>query len=115
MLQEHLLVGLKPIHGGLHRSADDHFVHTNMDTDVLLSEEPPPGQPARDLLRLCLPSWLNSFACLLELASVCCPRREPELLACWQGQLAWRVHCALSLPPHPAGLLGRGCRQHPQT
>ncbi len=39
-LQEHCLVGLR---GQVKRGPDNHIVHTNFDTDVIVSEEPPLG------------------------------------------------------------------------
>ncbi len=38
--QEHCLLGIR---GNLQRSHDGHILHTNIDTDVIVSEEPPLG------------------------------------------------------------------------
>ncbi|KAI8619707.1 MT-A70-domain-containing protein [Chytriomyces sp. MP71] len=42
--KEHCLVGIK---GTLRRSSDTHFIHCNVDTDILISEEPPHGSTAK--------------------------------------------------------------------
>eukprot|EP00048_Salpingoeca_helianthica_P003260 m.65387 g.65387 ORF g.65387 m.65387 type:complete len:400 (+) comp12599_c0_seq2:3-1202(+) len=39
--KEHCLVGL---HGRVKRGVDGHVVHTNIDVDVIVAEEPPPGR-----------------------------------------------------------------------
>eukprot|EP00123_Amoebidium_parasiticum_P021334 comp65571_c0_seq1/m.48001 comp65571_c0_seq1/g.48001 ORF comp65571_c0_seq1/g.48001 comp65571_c0_seq1/m.48001 type:complete len:402 (-) comp65571_c0_seq1:75-1280(-) len=39
-IKEHCLVGMR---GGLQRSTDTDFVHANIDTDVIIAEEPPLG------------------------------------------------------------------------
>ncbi|KAJ3410072.1 N6-adenosine-methyltransferase subunit mettl14 [Chytridiales sp. JEL 0842] len=39
--KEHLLVGIR---GTLRRSTDTHFIHCNVDTDVIVAEEPSPEQ-----------------------------------------------------------------------
>eukprot|EP01105_Mastigella_eilhardi_P006526 TRINITY_DN1806_c0_g1_i1.p1 TRINITY_DN1806_c0_g1~~TRINITY_DN1806_c0_g1_i1.p1 ORF type:complete len:459 (-),score=62.80 TRINITY_DN1806_c0_g1_i1:31-1407(-) len=38
--KEHCLMGIK---GTVRRNKDGHIIHTNIDTDVIISEEPPPG------------------------------------------------------------------------
>ena len=38
--KEHCLVGIK---GAVKRGVDGHFIHANIDTDVIVSEEPPQG------------------------------------------------------------------------
>ncbi|KAJ3067960.1 N6-adenosine-methyltransferase subunit mettl14 [Podochytrium sp. JEL0797] len=42
--KEHCLVGIR---GTLRRSTDTHFIHCNIDTDVIISEEPPHGDTAK--------------------------------------------------------------------
>ncbi|KAI9344929.1 hypothetical protein BDR26DRAFT_856956 [Obelidium mucronatum] len=42
--KEHCLVGIR---GTLRRSIDTHFIHCNVDTDVIISEEPPNGDTAK--------------------------------------------------------------------
>lgn len=39
-IQEHCLMGIR---GNVKRSLDGHIIHTNVDTDVIVSEEPPLG------------------------------------------------------------------------
>lgn len=39
-VKEHCLVGVK---GDVRRASDSHFIHANIDTDVIVSEEPPLG------------------------------------------------------------------------
>ena len=39
-LQEHCLLGIR---GNVKRNTDGHLIHTNCDTDVIVSEEPPLG------------------------------------------------------------------------
>lgn len=39
-VKEHCLVGVK---GDVKRASDSHFIHANIDTDVIVSEEPPIG------------------------------------------------------------------------
>ena len=39
-VKEHCLVGLK---GDVRRASDSHFIHANIDTDVIVDEEPPLG------------------------------------------------------------------------
>lgn len=39
-VKEHCLVGVR---GDVRRAADSHFIHANIDTDVIVSEEPPLG------------------------------------------------------------------------
>ena len=39
-ITEHCLVGLK---GDVRRASDEHFIHANIDTDVIVDEEPPMG------------------------------------------------------------------------
>ena len=38
--KEHCLVGIK---GAVKRGVDGHFIHANIDTDVIVGEEPPQG------------------------------------------------------------------------
>ena len=38
--KEHCLVGLK---GSVRRASDGHLIHANVDTDVIVAEEPPMG------------------------------------------------------------------------
>eukprot|EP00850_Spirogloea_muscicola_P014065 SM000098S25145 [mRNA] locus=s98:541950:545487:+ [translate_table: standard] len=40
ILQEHCLMGIK---GTVRRSTDNHLIHANVDTDIIISEEPPYG------------------------------------------------------------------------
>eukprot|EP00850_Spirogloea_muscicola_P007440 SM000037S13575 [mRNA] locus=s37:866017:869778:+ [translate_table: standard] len=40
VLQEHCLMGIK---GTVRRSTDSHLIHANVDTDIIISEEPPYG------------------------------------------------------------------------
>ena len=39
--QEHCLMGVK---GMVRRSSDGHIIHANIDTDIIISEEPPYGK-----------------------------------------------------------------------
>lgn len=39
-VKEHCLVGLR---GDVKRASDSHFIHANIDTDVIVAEEPPLG------------------------------------------------------------------------
>lgn len=39
-LKEHCLMGIK---GTVRRSTDGHIIHANIDTDVIIAEEPPYG------------------------------------------------------------------------
>ncbi len=39
-LQEHCLMGIK---GTVRRTTDGHLIHANIDTDIIISEEPPTG------------------------------------------------------------------------
>jgi len=39
-VKEHCLVGLR---GDVKRASDSHFIHANIDTDVIVDEEPPFG------------------------------------------------------------------------
>ena len=39
-MQEHCLMGIK---GTVRRSSDGHVIHANVDTDIIVSEEPPLG------------------------------------------------------------------------
>ena len=39
-VQEHCLMGIK---GTVRRTTDGHLIHANIDTDVIISEEPPTG------------------------------------------------------------------------
>ena len=39
-VKEHCLVGLR---GDLKRASDSYFIHANIDTDVIVDEEPPLG------------------------------------------------------------------------
>jgi len=55
--KEHCLVGIK---GAVKRGADSHFIHANIDTDIIVSEEPPlastekPQELYRIIERFCL-------------------------------------------------------------
>ena len=40
VLKEHCLMGIK---GTVRRSTDGHIIHANIDTDVIIAEEPPYG------------------------------------------------------------------------
>lgn len=40
MIKEHCLMGIK---GTVRRSTDGHIIHANIDTDVIIAEEPPYG------------------------------------------------------------------------
>ncbi|KAG8390610.1 hypothetical protein BUALT_Bualt01G0101400 [Buddleja alternifolia] len=52
--KEHCLMGIK---GTVRRSTDGHIIHANIDTDVIIAEEPPYGKD--DLVLYKLPSPLN--------------------------------------------------------
>lgn len=41
VMKEHCLMGIK---GTVRRSTDGHIIHANIDTDVIIAEEPPYGQ-----------------------------------------------------------------------
>lgn len=43
-VKEHCLVGLK---GDVRRASDSYFIHANIDTDVIVDEEPPFGSTAK--------------------------------------------------------------------
>jgi mRNA (2'-O-methyladenosine-N6-)-methyltransferase len=40
VMKEHCLMGIK---GTVRRSTDGHIIHANIDTDVIIAEEPPYG------------------------------------------------------------------------
>jgi len=40
VVKEHCLMGIK---GTVRRSTDGHIIHANIDTDVIIAEEPPYG------------------------------------------------------------------------
>jgi len=40
-MKEHCLMGIR---GTVRRSTDGHIIHANIDTDVIIAEEPPYGQ-----------------------------------------------------------------------
>lgn len=42
------------IRGTVRRSTDGHIIHANIDTDVIISEQPPLGNPPFSTLRLLL-------------------------------------------------------------
>jgi mRNA m6A methyltransferase non-catalytic subunit len=44
MSQEHCLMGVR---GNVRRSTDGHIIHANVDTDVIISEEPDYGSTAK--------------------------------------------------------------------
>lgn len=41
IMKEHCLMGIK---GTVRRSTDGHIIHANIDTDVIIAEEPPYGK-----------------------------------------------------------------------
>jgi len=45
-VKEHCLVGLK---GDVRRASDSHFIHANIDTDVIVDEEPEFGSTTKPL------------------------------------------------------------------
>lgn len=45
-VKEHCLVGLR---GDVKRASDSHFIHANIDTDVIVDEEPPIGSMKKPL------------------------------------------------------------------
>ncbi|CAL5404497.1 unnamed protein product [Camellia sinensis] len=51
MMKEHCLMGIK---GTVRRSTDGHIIHANIDTDVIIAEEPPYGSTAKpeDMYRI---------------------------------------------------------------
>ncbi|CAJ1977021.1 unnamed protein product [Sphenostylis stenocarpa] len=51
MVKEHCLMGIK---GTVRRSTDGHIIHANIDTDVIIAEEPPYGstQKPEDMYRI---------------------------------------------------------------
>ncbi|CAG8483916.1 8427_t:CDS:2 [Ambispora leptoticha] len=61
--KEHCIMGIK---GTVRRSTDGHFIHCNVDTDVIISEEPPYG---------------SRFQFLLDtsMVHVCCTAKPEEL------------------------------------
>jgi hypothetical protein len=50
-MKEHCLMGIK---GTVRRSTDGHIIHANIDTDVIIAEEPPYGQCISSLKFLAL-------------------------------------------------------------
>lgn len=54
LIKEHCLLGIK---GTVRRSTDGHIIHANIDTDVIIAEEPPYGQ-------FYLPVWPFKFQLL---------------------------------------------------
>jgi mRNA (2'-O-methyladenosine-N6-)-methyltransferase len=60
-LQEHCLMGIR---GTVKRGIDGHLIHSNVDTDVIVSEEPPLGSTEKPeelysiIERFCAGRWV---------------------------------------------------------
>lgn len=51
------------IRGTVRRSTDGHLIHANVDTDIIISEEPPYGKSTQGLARVVRPrSWSKGCA-----------------------------------------------------
>ena len=57
IMKEHCLMGIK---GTVRRSTDGHIIHANIDTDVIIAEEPPYGTA------VILQCWLV-FLCIISI------------------------------------------------
>ena len=76
------------IRGNVKRGPDGHLIHSNVDTDVIVSEEPPLGSTEK-------PEELYSIIERFCAGRCACPRRAAHLLwrmlahsqSCWWGGL----------------------------
>lgn len=73
LLKEHCLMGIK---GTVRRSTDGHIIHANIDTDVIIAEEPPYGQCYNFTIEshrscTCIIYYvIHSFLCIRQLCGV---------------------------------------------
>lgn len=99
-VQEHCLMGIK---GSVRRSSDGHIIHSNIDTDVIITEEPPFGSTQKPdelyhiIEHFALGGWKQSMFELGRIVSgsrgsavegasvICCCCYQPSPAMWWHG------------------------------